>query len=225
MLDNTFTRQTPEGGELQLTTAGVGVRTMAFTVDLFIRFGILLIAAMVLGFAGKMGTGLFFILWFAIEWFYPVIFETYKGATPGKKAYGLVVVYDNGLPVTFSGALIRNLFRAIDILPFAYLTGATSILLSKQCKRLGDLLAGTLVVYKQQQTSLSLPSAASEMIIDVPLTYEQQKAIISFAERCEHLSEQRQEEMAAYMLPILGCSREQAVPKLKSIAATLVGKA
>ena len=61
------------------------------------------------------------ILLFALEWFYPVVFELRaSGASPGKRAFGLKVVMENGLPVTAAASVTRNLLRAADFLPFGF---------------------------------------------------------------------------------------------------------
>lgn len=224
-IDNQIYLETAEGIDIQLTPAGLGVRTLAFFYDFMIRAAIYIFAAVVLQFAGQFGMGLFFIITFSIEWFYPVIFEITQGATPGKKKYELVVVYDNGLPVSFSGSLTRNLFRAVDFLPAFYTLGGVCMLLSGKSKRVGDYLAGTMVVFKERPVRLGQFSSEKAQTIDIVLDSEQQKAIVEFAERSKSLSEQRQQELANILAPIVGCEGEQAVQKIKAIAANLVGRA
>ena len=223
-IDNQVYLETAEGIDIQLTPAGLGVRTLAFFYDFLIRAAIYICAAIILQFAGKFGMGLLFIITFSIEWFYPVIFEITQGATPGKKSLGLVVVYDNGLPVSFSGSLTRNLFRAVDFLPAFYALGGICMLLSDRSKRIGDYLAGTMVVFKVHPVSLEQFSADKAQAIDITLDPEQQKAIIEFAERSKSLSKQRQQELANILAPLVGCEGEQAVQKINAIAANLVGK-
>lgn len=225
LVDNDLPLETAEGIEISVTPAGLAVRSMAFTLDLLIRAGIVVAASLVLQLLGQMGVGLMLIVVFLVEWLYPVFFELLWGATPGKRNYGLRVTYDNGLPVTLPGSLIRNLFRSIDILPFAYLTGFFCLLSSAQSKRVGDLLAGTLVIYDDNRQTLAPLEENAEQIEQVNLSLEQQQAIILYAERCSQLSPQRQQELANYLSPITGCENQAAVDKLKSIAASLVGKA
>lgn len=223
-LDNRFALETAEGIDIFLSPAGLGVRSLAFFYDLLIRGAILFVASLLLGAAGKMGGGLLLLIIFLLEWFYPVIFEIFKGATPGKKALGLTVVYDNGLPVSLPGSLIRNLFRSIDILPFGYFSGAVCMMSSKRFKRIGDVLAGTMVVYKDtpyHPVQFDFDKGNTE---NIRLTVEQQSAVIAFAERSHSLSNQRQQELADIMAPVLGCEKHMAVAKLKTLAAQLVGK-
>ncbi|WP_133468102.1 RDD family protein [Paraglaciecola marina] len=224
MIDNRYALETPEGIDIMLTPAGIGVRTMAFVVDLLIRGVVLFAASMALQFTGNMGQGLFFILLFCIEWFYPVLFEIYRGATPGKKYFGLVVVYDNGLPITLPGSMLRNLFRSIDILPFAYLSGFVAILCSKQFKRIGDHVAGTMVVYQDTPSKVEHFTVDELPQITLSLTLEEQQTIVAYAERSQSFSEERLQELANQLEPMLECRGEEAVIKLKAMAAGLVGK-
>jgi uncharacterized RDD family membrane protein YckC len=94
---------------------------------------------------GGIGVAFWLILLFALEWLYPIAFElTASGATPGKRAFGLRVTMDNGLPVTAAAAVTRNLLRAADFLPFGYGFAIVSMLLRRDCRRLGDIAAATM---------------------------------------------------------------------------------
>jgi len=151
MLDTLRRVPTPEGIELTLRLAGPVPRAYAFIVDLMIRGMIMLVIVQILAFAGRSGTGLFLIAYFAIEWFYPVLFELFwNGATPGKRAFSLMVVNDNGTPVTVGASIIRNMLRAVDFLPMLWAFGLLSMLFTRDFKRLGDLAAGTVVVYRDK---------------------------------------------------------------------------
>lgn len=89
----------------------------------------------------------FLLVQLAAEWSYFVLFEMVSsGRSPGKILAGLRVVCDGGLPITLRASAVRNLLRIVDYLPTSYLTGLTSMLVSPEGKRLGDLAAGTLVV-------------------------------------------------------------------------------
>nr|WP_330178084.1 RDD family protein [Candidatus Vondammii sp. HM_W22] len=90
-------------------------------------------------------------------------FELQSGATPGKKAMGILVVHDDGTPVSWSSSLIRNLLRAADFPPFLYGFWLLSMLASRDFKRLGDLAAGTLMIYQESQGERrELPDIAPE---------------------------------------------------------------
>ncbi|MBC7957888.1 MAG: RDD family protein, partial [Cytophagales bacterium] len=148
-LDTLYTAETPEGIALSLRPAGVAPRVLAYGIDLCVRAGMFFgISMLALPFGG-MGTALLLVSYFLLEWFYPVAFELMRaGASPGKRMFGLQVVMDSGLPVTPAASITRNLLRAADFFPFLYGFGVTSMLLRRDFKRLGDLAAGTIVVYR-----------------------------------------------------------------------------
>ena len=149
-LDTLYTAETPEGIALSLRPAGLVSRLLAYVVDFGVRLGLFLVISIIAGATGGMGAALLLISYFALEWFYPVVFElALGGASPGKRIMGIRVVMDSGLPVTPAASIIRNLLRAADFLPFLYAAGAACVLLRPDFKRLGDLAAGTLVVYSE----------------------------------------------------------------------------
>ncbi len=70
-----------------------------------------------------------------------------QGRSPGKAAFGMRVVRDGGLPITLRASAIRNLLRAVDMIPVGqYVVGFTSMVVSRDVRRLGDFAAGTLVI-------------------------------------------------------------------------------
>ena len=84
---------------------------------------------------------------FALEWLYFIVLElTTGGRSIGKACLGLRVCLDGGLPVTPGATVMRNLLRIVDVLPVYYITGLTSMIVSREGKRLGDHAAGTIVV-------------------------------------------------------------------------------
>ena len=140
-----------------------------------------------------------------MEWLYPVVFELTKwGATPGKRTQGLRVVMDDGLPVTAAASFTRNLLRVADFLPFAYAFAIVSILIRSDAKRLGDLAAGTLVVYTPQRAPRDRPNAVVPVAPAFPLSAEDQAAIIAFATRAPSLTEERRDELAALAATVSG---------------------
>jgi uncharacterized RDD family membrane protein YckC len=82
-----------------------------------------------------------------VEWGYFTFFEMAMGGrSPGKRVLGLRVMRDGGLPLTLRESLLRNLMRTVDMLPAQYLIGLVAMVMSNEGKRLGDLVAGTIVV-------------------------------------------------------------------------------
>lgn len=204
-LDTLHTAETPEGIALSLRPAGPAARCLAYLVDFAVRMAGFLAIVMAAGIAGRgLAPGLLLIAFFLLEWFYPVAFELAgDGATPGKRMMGLRVVMDSGLPVTPAASLLRNLLRAADFLPALHAAAAVSLLVRADCKRLGDIAAGTLVVYTDDvQLHGQLPPAEPEPPAR-PLQAGEQVAIIAWAARARRLTPERLEELAALARPVL----------------------
>ena len=86
---------------------------------------------------------------FCINWGYYAIFEAlWKGQTPGKRWAGIRVIKDSGRPINAFEAIARNLVRFVDFLPVFYGVGVLTMLLNNKNRRLGDYVAGTLVVHE-----------------------------------------------------------------------------
>ena len=203
MLDTITIVETPEGVQLPLKPAGICPRILAYLVDLLIRSGIYLGVSIVLGLMGRSGIGIAFILFFLLEWFYPVIFEMKQAATPGKKNLGLKVVHDDGTPITFGGSMLRNLLRTVDMLPIFYVAGVVCAAFNNSNKRIGDLAAGTTVVYAHSGDDRYRIETDSSLAPIPNLTVEEQKAIITFAERCNQLTDERAGELAEILSPLI----------------------
>jgi len=205
VLDTVVAAETPEGILLEVRPAGLTARFYAFLLDWAIRLAILYAAAIPVALMGGIGVAFLFILFFALEWFYPVVFELMpSGATPGKRVFKLKVVMDNGLPVTPAAALSRNLLRAADFLPFAYGFAIVSMLVRHDCKRLGDLAAATMVVHEPR----AIPRIAFAQVAPVPpalrLASRDQAAVIALAARAPKLTTERLDELAALAAAVSG---------------------
>lgn len=223
LLDTRQSLETPEGALLPLTPAGFGVRVLAQLVDIMIRFGITAVIFVVLSLLGRMGTGIALILAFLLEWFYPVYFEVSRqGRTPGKKWMGLRVVNDDGTPITFGPSLLRNLLRFVDFLPMLYLTGIIASLCNRQFKRLGDLAAGSMVIYEAPPAREPSFEVRGQLPVPADFSTDEQRALLAFAERSKYLSAERQSELAAILLPVIG--GKDPVVAIKQMANTMVGK-
>ena len=223
-LDTRHQIETPEGIDLPLRPAGLMVRAVAFSIDLALRGLILGVLFLALAFLGKLGMGLGSLLLFAVSWWYMVMFEVLRqGRSPGKQWIGLRVVHDDGTPVGWSASLLRNLLRFVDLLPFGYFFGAISCLQHPTFKRLGDIAAGTLVVYSEKPLQRpQLPDAESRRS-PVTLTLSEQRAVLAFAERQHELSPERVNELAALLAQPLHISAPKAVTELNGIARGLLG--
>jgi len=227
LLDLRYRVETPEGIALTLAPAGVVARSVAFAIDFSIRVALLMTVAVALGLLGQFGFGLFMIFFFGLEWFYPVLFELSPwAATPGKRALGLKVVMDDGLPVTPAASFIRNLLRAADFLPFLYAAGLLSMLVRSDFKRLGDLAADTVVVHVAEPAHAELVTDATPRPPERQLSTRAQSALVAWAARIPRLTPARAEELAAIAAPaVVPRAREdQQVAALAGVARWLAGQ-
>src|ERR1051326_1653788 len=157
--------KTPEQIPLEFQLAGVGSRALATIVDtlilmvayvvLFILFFVLFVGAAA---ANKMEGPTNSVVWvfaivlllsFLLQWGYFAGFEAlWKGQTPGKRYLDIRVISDSGAPITPAQAIGRNLLRIVDSFPM-YGIGIITVMVNKQHKRLGDMVAGTVVVHER----------------------------------------------------------------------------
>lgn len=226
-LDTLYTAETPEGIALSLRPAGLVARGLAYLIDLAIRLGIFFAISIVAGVMGKMGVGILLISYFCLEWFYPVIFElTRAAATPGKRVMGLRVVMDSGLPVTPAAALTRNLLRAADFVPAFYGAGIVSMLWRRDSKRLGDLAAGTLVVFSDPVSLHGEVPVAEPQAPARPLSAREQLAVVSWAGRATRLTPERFDELARVAEPVLelDTSGASVSQRLLGVAQWVLGR-
>ena len=162
---NQINLQTPESVELEFTLAGIGNRSFALIIDyIIVGLTALLTWAVSYYFAYQIDPGFIFgsnpdllaqwiiaiqsLVTFAIYAGYFVILETlWQGQTPGKKWTKIRVIRDNGKPERLPQAILRALLRPVDDILFI---GVFFIVFSQREKRIGDLVAGTLVVQDEQ---------------------------------------------------------------------------
>jgi uncharacterized RDD family membrane protein YckC len=156
---------TPELVAIEMPLAGIGSRFIAIFVDhliwgfVFLVLGILaLIIFPALDYFGGVSVnwaaGIFGLIIFLFVWGYFALFEAFgNGRTPGKRVAKIRVIHQSGRGINFAEALARNLVRFVDYLPGFYAVGIIAIFLNKRSQRLGDLVAGTLVVRDRQVDS------------------------------------------------------------------------
>jgi hypothetical protein len=169
--------------------------------------------------------GLVLIAMFLIFWGYPIAFEVLNdGQTLGKRVLGLRVINDNGTPVTWLPSIVRNLLRTVDMMPALYGFGLVSALLDPSMRRLGDLAAGTLVVYVEKPAHSRIAPLAPPVPSPMPLRLDEQGAIVAFAERSQQMTSERQTELAELLSPLTGVRGEGAVRRLLGMANYLLGR-
>jgi uncharacterized RDD family membrane protein YckC len=227
MLDTTRRVATPEGIELTLHLAGPVPRALAWAIDLVLRIGVVFVVQMIALPLGKSGLGVVLITAFFVEWLLPAWFETFwRGQTPGKRAFRLAVLNDDGTPVRWPAALTRNLLRAVDFLPIAYGVGLVAMLANRDFKRLGDLAAGTVVVYQMEREAAAkdLPQAPP-VAPPFALGLEEQRAVLELAERAPGLTRERLEELAELPTPLVGSlDGSRAAARLIGMANYIAGR-
>lgn len=156
-----FDIQTPENVSFGYQVAGIGSRFIATLIDtlliFLLQFVVFIVALLILNALGDAlprkelfgwVLAIFGVISFLFLWGYYILFEMlWNGQSPGKRRVGLRVIRADGTPITISESFIRNLVRIVDLLPAAYGIGIVTMFIDKQSRRLGDLAAGTLVVY------------------------------------------------------------------------------
>jgi uncharacterized RDD family membrane protein YckC len=230
-----LTIATPEGVEMRLTLAGPASRFVSATVDIVIQTVLLICLAIVLGVAGDSSLGggavavaIWFLLSFLVITLYDVFFEVFNsGRTPGKRLNGLRVVRVEGHPVTFLTSMIRNIIRPIDFLPSAYLLGAVVILATSKNQRLGDIVAGTIIVRDRleadrpaERPRAPFGAAPREAITSwdtTQVTADELAAVRQFLERRGAIESGRRRELAATFA-------ERLKPKVAGAPAELTGE-
>lgn len=178
---------TPESIELKFTLAGIGSRALALLIDYHVLalslglFGWLLsvfldglmnyLDALEVNYGQVplwvLSIGL--LLSFAIYTGYFVLFEVlWQGQSPGKRLTKIRVIRDNGQPVRLAQATLRALLRPVDDFLFI---GMFFIMLGQQEKRLGDWVAGTLVIQEDRphnRNKLMISDSARQLAIQLP---------------------------------------------------------
>jgi len=184
--DDYLSIDTPENVAFGYEVAGIGSRFLAAVVDTLIIFVLLALVNLTLFLLALslfrdrlrfdspvlVWLGLVFgLIAFAFFWGYYIFFEMlWNGQSPGKRWAGLRVIRTDGTPITLTESIVRNLVRLVDLMPAYYGVGVVTMFINSQSRRLGDLAAGTLVVY--DKAAISLASLASQSTVpQTPSTF------------------------------------------------------
>lgn len=225
MIDTLHDVETPEGVSLQLRAAGPVVRALAWAIDAGIRLGTVWFGATLLAVLGTAGQGLVFIGMFVVYWLYPIAFEALAdGRTIGKRVVGLKVVHASGAPVGWMPAIIRNLLRVVDMFPMLYGFGLASMLLDDRFRRLGDIVAGTLVIHDRPPRLRGGEIHAAPLAPPVLMQPEEQAVLQAFAERSRWLTEDRQTELADLLDGLTHARGPAGVEQLHRHASWIMGR-
>ena len=157
--------ETPERVPLHFALASIGNRFLACAIDHTIQWlalGLIFLVGMVLSnvsifqslfeSAPKWVRAVMLILLFLTFASYFAFFEwLWSGQTPGKRWMKLRVIREDGRPITFWEACVRNFLRVLDMFPPPfYSIGLISVFSTSRDQRVGDMVAGTVVVRERE---------------------------------------------------------------------------
>ena len=211
-LDTSVRLVTPERVEFRYPLAGPFRRAIAYLVDLAVLFALIAlgaIASLILTLGSPSGMGPILAIAFALTWGYGAFCEGFfNGQTVGKRAVGIRVMTTEGVPITGTQAVLRNLIGAVDgPMPFLYMTGLTSMVLTSRFQRLGDLAAGTMVVVEESRLGSSVPRVEAEAVANLlpllPLRVtagsEMARALSDYVRHRMRFGRDRREEIARHL--------------------------
>lgn len=217
VIDTVLEVDTPEHLAFRTRIAGPGRRMFAWLVDLLVRALILFLLAIAVNVIfgsvslDGVGSGLILVAFFTLDWGYFVVSEHVTGGRSiGKIALKLRVVRTNGIPITLAESSLRNLVRAADLAlfpPYFLLIGPLVMALDTKFRRLGDLVAGTVVVVEDRAGVTSKaaippdPAVLEELPATLPLDHEDLEALELFVNR-EYVSDARRAELAEIVAPV-----------------------
>jgi uncharacterized RDD family membrane protein YckC len=219
LLDGRLSLITPEGVRLLLTPAGPYLRAVAWMIDFFIW---LTAASLILAVVpeGKLGRGVAMIALFVTYWGYPIICEVYFGGrTLGKRATGLEVVRADGLPVGWRESTLRNLLLVADFLPMLYASGLICMMLDVKFRRIGDIVAGTVVIHRDPKPVRTPPVQAAPLSPPFALNADQQRTLADLFERERSLPVERLAELGTIAEPLTGCTGADSVETMRGYVA------
>ncbi len=237
---------TPERVSLALPIAGIGFRSIAYLVDALLLFffwvsAYFLFSLILADFLGafqalsSLGKTLAVIGAFATQWLYWTMCEVLgRGQTPGKRLLRIRVVSDDGSSAGVLQSAVRNLCRIVDFLPFFYAAGLLVMLLTRENRRLGDLLAGTILIREERiqldkyasSSPVEVPSPSMPQTAD-PLSPTDVELIVSFLGRAHELTPEARQRLTAALLkryaPFLSDAEHQALVGSREAAEAFLG--
>ncbi len=213
--DNRDSLETPEGAIINVRPAGIASRGAALLIDEGVKLATIVLLSLFLSLLGvaieSIATLLMFLAYFAMSWFYGVVFEVFNdGRTPGKSAMSLRAVHSDATPIQLPASLIRNLLRFVDTF-FFFIPGIVSMAFSKNFKRLGDMAADTIVIYDHDSKAAKQSDQISATTLPFRLTRQEQVLLVDYQDRINELSGPRTIELAEILQPLHGAKGKQAV--------------
>ncbi|MHB8637712.1 MAG: RDD family protein [Fimbriimonadaceae bacterium] len=229
----------PEKTVLSYRLASLGSRIGAHIIDLLLAGIVAFILAMLLMFLAQSGdfgqqlAGVATPIVVASFFLYFILLEgLWNGQTLGKKALGIRVRMADGTPITFQGALGRNLLRVADLLPSMYFVGLAAIFTTPRAQRFGDLVSGTIVTHEKRGLPNFSP-APHRLAGEHPyeqyvgelrgLTLEEYRALRRFCDRYPELAAPIQARMLDEIWRPIALRR--AVPEMPGVHPLLLAEA
>ncbi len=218
-IDTTAEIETPEHVRFHYPVAGPARRVLAWALDWLLRGAVLLVFALFATLGGLavgdavsgISQGFVLVILFLLEWGYYTLWEVaWNGRTPGKRALDLRVVTVDGHPLRIGDSFLRNLLRAADFLPWGYAFGLLAMARDSRFRRLGDMVAGTMVIVEERRAVASslridpppTPKELASLPQRLPLSGEELEAVELFLRRKDGIGPAREEELAAMVAPI-----------------------
>ena len=218
-LDTRIEIVTPENIGFQYRIAGPFRRLPAYLIDLAIRVGVAVVALIAIGiFFGLaqiegVGIGLWLLMLFLMDWFYGGFFETiWNGQTPGKRIMHIRVLSSDGQAINALQAVLRNVLRAADMLPFGYLLGLMTASMNDRFQRLGDLACRTMVVIEERQWLGGVAQVQDHFVnrlaSEIPVGFQPDRTLAqtlaAYVGRRLNFPPARREQLAQYLADPLG---------------------
>ncbi len=212
VLDTQVEMITPERVTYRYIVAGPFRRAISYLLDLMLWLAFMaaisILSSLTMPLLGNFSIGLSLIVLFFTQWFYGGFFETImNGQTPGKVAMKLRVVSVNGVPISPSQAILRNLILPIEGIwvGLGTLPALISMALTTGFRRLGDLAAGTMVIMEEK------PEPQPIVVIEEPAVIE----LADYVRPQQHVSRDLARTLADYVQarPRLGLSRREEMAR------------
>ncbi len=218
-IDTVAVVETPEHVRFSFELAGPARRVGAYLIDLLLRAAVsfvLFVIALLGGLAvdeglGGVSVGLLMVFIFFMDWGYFVLLEMLMGGqSVGKRALRMRVVTSDGRPLSFVQSVLRNLLRAADFLPLVYTLGLIVMAQDRRFRRLGDIVANTLVVVEERskiEGALVIhPPPTPQELYEIPqrpdLSPRDLEALERFLRRLDRYAPAREIELAEMVAPI-----------------------
>ena len=233
-IDGTISIVTPENITFDYHVAGPFQRALAFLIDIGIRTIILIglyILSLIIDYQlGGIGHAMFQVVQLIVIWMYGILFEIYmNGQTPGKRILGLRSVTVDGKPMNAMQAVLRNMLRMADTFPLVapaafgvnwgnspvfqlsfiptFMVGLLVMSMNKRFQRLGDLVAGTMVIVDQKQSTQGLHDVRHPNVLYIasllPANFKpdqsMSQALAHFIDQRNRLAQQRRDEIAKHL--------------------------